>query len=47
MPHKECVDGDPPRELLEMERLVREFALDKQKTTESVQTKYNDWKLEA
>ena len=39
---KECVDGDLPRkprtyEL--MERLVRRFALDKKKTTESIQTK--------
>ena len=48
--HKECVDGDPPREPRAhelMERLVNRFALDKQKTTESVQTKYNDWKIDS
>ena len=30
-----------------MEILVRRYALDKQKTMESVQTKYNDWMIEA
>ena len=43
------MDGDPPREPKAhelMERLLRRFALDKQKTTESVQTEYNDWKIE-
>ena len=30
-----------------MERLVRKFGLDKQKTLESVQTSYNDWMIEA
>ena len=47
--HKECVDGDPPREPRAhelMERLVRGVALDKQYTTESVQTEYNDWKID-
>ena len=47
--HKECADGDPPREPRAhelMERSVRRFALDKQKTTESVQTEYNVWKIE-
>ena len=42
--HKECVDTDPPWEPRAhelKERLVRSFALDKQKTTESVQTEYN------
>ena len=46
--HKECVDGDSPREPRAhelMERLVHRFALDKQKTTESVQTEYSDWKI--
>ena len=41
--------GDPPRQPRAykiIERFVRRFALDKQKTTESVH-KYNDWKLEA
>ena len=48
--HKECVDGDPPREPRAhelMERLFNRFPLDKQKTTESVQTKYNDWKIDS
>ena len=30
-----------------MERLANRFALDKQKTTECVQTEYNDWKIES
>ena len=39
--HKECVDGDSPREPRAqklMKRLVQRFALVKLKTTESVQT---------
>ena len=46
--HKECVDGDPPKESRDhdfMERLIRRFALDKQQTTESLHIKYNDWKI--
>ena len=30
-----------------MKRLVNRFSLDKQKTIESVQTEYNDWKIES
>ena len=44
------MDGDPPREPRAhelMERLVNRLSLDKQKTTESVQTEYNDWKIES
>ena len=49
VPQRVCGWGSAqgPRAHEFMEQLVRRFALDKQKTTQSVQTEYNDWKIEA